>query len=133
MRGDQRDAVTARRLLQRGARERSKRCRVGDDTFLNGGFQAGRKRERANGKHRVTKLQHPREKCGAARRLDAIILDGHAQNRPLPAMFVPECLRMGMDTRRRMSVNASALGLETSITLVRVGVHRSFRATEEPP
>ena len=95
MRGDQRNAVTARRLLQRGARERSKRCRVGDDTFLNGGFQAGRKRERANGKHRVTELQHPREKCGAARRSDAIILDGHAQNRPLPAMFVHEAAGPG--------------------------------------
>ena len=41
--------------------------------------------------------------------------------------------RMGVDTHRRMSVYAFAVGLDTSITLVRVGVHRSFRATEEPP
>src|SRR6185295_7100148 len=41
--------------------------------------------------------------------------------------------RVGMDTHRGMSVYASALGLDASITLVRVGVHRSFRATEEPP
>src|SRR3954452_11074582 len=90
MRADQCDAVSARRLLQGGPRERSKRCHVGDDTFLNGGFQAGRKRERANGKCRVAKLQHPREKCGTARCIEAVILDGHVLNWPWPAMFVPE-------------------------------------------
>ena len=41
--------------------------------------------------------------------------------------------RVGMDTRRWMSVYASALGLDIGITLVRVGVHWSFRATEKPP
>ena len=46
---------------------------------------------------------------------------------------LPLSFRMGVDTHRRMSVNASALGFETSITLVRVGVHRAFRATEESP
>ena len=69
--GDQRDAVTARCLLDRGARERTERCRVGNDAFLDGGFQARRKRERADGEHRVAELQHPREKCSAAWRFDA--------------------------------------------------------------
>ena len=41
--------------------------------------------------------------------------------------------RVQVDTLGRMSVYASTRRLDISITFVCVGVHRSFRATEQPP
>ena len=89
--------------------QRSRACRVGDETFLNGGSKPVGKRERPNGKHRVTKLQHPRQKCGAAWRFD-VIRDGHA----LEAGRCRRCMcmrfRVRVDTPGRTSVYASCLG-----------------------
>src|SRR6185312_210643 len=74
------------------------------------------------------------------RERNAVLLDGSTPSFSMDMCRTGRCrrrlslsFRMGMDTHRRMSVYASALGLDSSIALVRMGVHRSFRATEEPP
>ena len=97
----------------RCVRTHAKSSRVGDNALLNSGFQSARKREAADGEHRVTELQHPGEKM---RRCPAL-RQRHSRwsfaEPAVPGDDSPELgSRMGVAVHRRTSVYASRLGLD---------------------
>ena len=132
MRGDQRDAVAARRLLYRGASERVERDCIGHNTLLDCAFQAARKREPADREHRIAKLQHARKKRRAVWRPSSfsMVVRGSGSCRRYSWMSIGSGMRVG--AHRRASVRAPRFAIDHGIALMRVRVHRTFRAAEKP-
>ena len=75
MRRDERDAVAARGLLDRGARERVQRgARRTTTRCLDRGFEPAGEREAADREHRVPELQQARQRAACWRRVRRVVI-----------------------------------------------------------
>src|SRR5439155_20334011 len=66
VRRDERNAIAARALLERGAREGMQRGAIMDDTGLHCGLKTAGERKAADREHRVAELQQARRRAAVA-------------------------------------------------------------------